>query len=111
MSKLRSLLSKAVTKKVAFMGDEVEIRKLTIAQVEGIQVFTKTASENSEGDIFASLKKILDEGVADFKELSMEEFKEFPLEELQALSTAVTEFSGLRAPATAAEGNVLPKTS
>ena len=107
MSNLRNLLSKTITKKVKFMGDEVEVCKLTIAQVERIQAFTKDASENSESDIFASLKKILDEGVTGFSELTMEEFKQFPLEELQALSSHVTEFSGLKAPSV--EGNESPK--
>lgn len=95
---LRNLLGKSITKDVTFMGEPLSIRKLTVRQVEEIQAFTKEMESNSEAEVFANLKKIIDEGAPAFVELSLDEFKGFPLEELQGLSKAITEFSGLRAP-------------
>jgi len=90
----RDLYNKKVVKKFDFMGVPVNLTKLTISEVESLQELNKRAEEESfnEMDImFAIIKK----GCPDFAELEDEEIKNFPMDELIKLSSAVSKHSGL----------------
>jgi hypothetical protein len=92
MSVIKTLAHKPVTKKVKFMGADVDIHKLSIAQVLEVQSLAKEATEE---DTFSVMNKVLCLGIPDFNELTVDEFQSFPLEDLTKLSEEVMKFAGL----------------
>jgi hypothetical protein len=85
-----------VTKKVKFMGQDIEISKLTITQVMKIQAQAKVLEENaSETENLKLLSIVVQEGAKELAELSLEELYEFPMDELTTLSNEVMKYSGL----------------
>lgn len=99
---MKHLINKELTEKVPFMGDEVEVRKLTVGKIMELQKVIK-ASEKSKSDK-AQLKLLCDVikvAVVGAEELTEEDFDSFPLSELTELSSHVMRVSGLGA----SEGN------
>jgi hypothetical protein len=95
VAKNRFLAAK-VAKKVKFMDLDIEILKLTVNQVLGIQDLAKEVQEGT--DETANLKLlvyVIKEGAPELKELDYEEFKAFPMDELSLLSNNIMEYSGL----------------
>lgn len=90
---MKHLVGKAATKKIDFMGTKLEVSKLTVSQVMSIQEQTKALGE--DGDQTAILRMVLDFAVEGAKDLSDEEFRGFPIEDLSNLSNEVMKFSGL----------------
>jgi hypothetical protein len=91
---IKSLVGKKMTKKVKFMGEEIEISKLSVAEVMDIQEKAKGLKEDdTEG--FNVLKAVIRSAVADANELSDEDFAAFPMDELSKLSDEIMKFSGL----------------
>jgi hypothetical protein len=83
-----------ITKTIKFMGLDVEIRKLTVAQVSEIQALAKP-KEGVETNNVKILTKIVQEGCAEISDLSEEEINEFAMEELNKLSEDIMKYSGL----------------
>jgi hypothetical protein len=99
---MKHLINKELTEKVPFMGDEVEVRKLTVGKIMELQKVIK-ASEKSKSDK-AQLKLLCDiikVAVIGAEDLTEEDFDSFPLSELTELSSHVMRVSGLGA----SEGN------
>ena len=95
---MKHLVGKAITKSVEFMGDNVEVRKLSVAEVMAIQRLVKAAGKSKDEDGGLNLLKyILRMSVVGAKEISDEEFSTFPLSELNSLSEKVLSFSGIGA--------------
>jgi hypothetical protein len=97
MSDLRELISKGVTRDVTFMGSKVTIKKLTAAQVFEIQALVKENkdSEMNELDGFNLIVEIIKMSVTAAKDMTVEDFKEFPMDELNSLSGEIMKFSGM----------------
>ena len=91
---IKSLVGKKMSKKVKFMGEEIEISKLSVAEVMSIQEKAKAMQEN-EAEGFNVLKAVIKAAVADAEELSDDDFSTFPMEELSKLSDEIMKFSGL----------------
>ena len=91
---IKNLVGKKISKKVKFMGEEIEISKLSVAEVMEIQEKAKALQEN-EAEGFNVLKAVIRAAVADAGDLSDEDFEKFPMEELSSLSDAIMKFSGL----------------
>lgn len=91
---IRALVGKRVQKQFRFMGEDVTIYKLSVAQVMEIQASAKSA-EGKEDEGFEVLKTILRTGVEGGNELTDSDFDGFPLEELSKLSAEVMKFSGI----------------
>ncbi len=91
---MKHLVNKVISKKVKFMGEEVTVRKLSVAQVMEIQEKSKAAQddETSSLDLLQYVIASAVEGAAD---LSKEDFNSFPVDELSRLSNDVLTFSGL----------------
>lgn len=94
---MRKFAGKIQTKEVSFMDDKIVIRKLSTAAVRRIGKVSEEA-EGSEDDSIKILLAILSEGVV----LETEEapidaalLEEFPLDELNNLSTAIMGFAGV----------------
>ena len=97
---MKHLVGKKIRKTVKFAGDELEISKLSVGQVLEIQ----EAAKDIEGDDEKSmdvLKLVIRLSVKGAKDLTDEDFAQFPMDELSKLSNEVMKFSGMGA----AEGN------
>ena len=93
---MKHLVGKTITEKVPFMGDKVEVKKLTVGEILNLQeVITKVGdSEDAKAQI-GLLRDIIKVAVIGADELSDEDFDTFPIEELNKLSNKVMELSGL----------------
>ena len=97
MSGIKGMVGKRMSKKVKFMSEDVEIYKLSVAEVLQIQQQIKDDAAASETDSFNTLHMVIRLGVADAAELSSEDFNAFPMDELSRLSNEVMKFSGVAA--------------
>jgi hypothetical protein len=97
----RGLVGRKMQQKVKFMGEDVVIWKLSVAQVMEIQAQAKDAEKDGNADEvgFDVLQTILRLAVEGADDLSVEEFRAFPLDELNKLSNAIMKFSGVGADA------------
>jgi len=93
---MKHLVGKVITKKVPFMGDEVEIRKLSVAEVLKVQdMVKKTTKSKSEDSQLGLLRDVIRLAVVGANELTDENFNTFPIAELNEVSNTVLEYSGL----------------
>jgi len=100
---MKHLVGKSVTKTATFMGEEVEIRKMTLNEVFEIQdVAKKLSKSKDEKEQLNLLKTVLRKAVVGADQLTDDEFNTFPLGELNNLSDTVLEFSGMN---TSTSGN------
>lgn len=83
------------TKKVKFINEEVEITKLTVAQVMNIQKLSKAVKDDDEMTSIMLLIEVLKSGVPEFKDFEDEVFHNLPMDELSKLSAEIMKFSGL----------------
>jgi hypothetical protein len=81
------------------MDTEIEIYKLTIAEVVEIQELAKTVTESSNG--LELLKKVIRLGAEGAADLTDEDFDTMPIDDLSKLSNEIMKYSGLNAPAEA----------
>jgi len=88
------LIGKKMTKVTKFMGEEVKISKLSVAQIMGVQEAAKTA-ENDEAKGFDILKTIIKASAEGADALTDEDFENFPMDELSKLSNEIMQFSGI----------------
>lgn len=93
---MKHLVGKQLTEKVPFMGDEVEVRKLTVGQVFDLQkAIDKASKSKSEDAQLKLLQEVIRIAVVDAESISDEDFKTFPLQELTKLSENIMSLSGL----------------
>lgn len=91
---IKDLIGKKMTKEVAFMGQKVNINKLSVENVEAIQEQAKEIeADPSKG--FDVLKTVIRASVEGGAELTDEDFKGFPMDELSTLSNSIMAFSGI----------------
>lgn len=83
-------------KKVKFVGLDIEISKLSTADVLEIQELTETVKENKDekGNIELMLT-VIRKGVQEMKDMTSEELLALPMEDLSQLSAEIMQFSGL----------------
>jgi hypothetical protein len=91
---IKELAHKRMTKKVSFMGDKVEISKLSVAQVQEIQDHAKGGVEDEQAG-FALLKTVISMSVEGGADLTDADFNSFPMDELSSLSQEIMSFSGM----------------
>lgn len=93
---MKHLVNKPVTKKVPFLGDEVEVRKLSVKEVFAVQELVKKQSKSKAEDAqIALLRDVLRIAVVDAEKMTDEEFDSFPLGDLSTLVEEVMAYSGL----------------
>ena len=93
-SNIRNLIGRKMTKLVKFMGEDVKIFKLTVAEVLTIQEAAK-GSEEDDNKGFDVLKTVIRSAVEGASELTDEDFKGFPMDELSKVSNEIMKFSGI----------------
>ena len=95
-SKMKALTGLTITKTVKFMGEDLLIRKLMVAEVLEIQNKARDSENNNEDtEGLGVLRKIIRAGCSDAAELTDEDFLQFPLDELTILSNEIMAFSGV----------------
>lgn len=78
------------------MSDEVEIRKMSVKEVMGVQELVKKANKSKSDDSqLGLLRDLIRLAVVGAEEISDEDFNSFPIGELSDLSNEVLAFSGL----------------
>ena len=93
---MKHLVGKKIVEKVSFMNDEVEVKKLTVSEVLHIQELIKKAQNKKvEYDDMALIKDVVRMAVTGADEITDEEFNEFPVGELTALSSSILRIAGL----------------
>lgn len=90
----KDLINKRVEKKVKFMGEDTVITKLTVEEVLTIQDMAKSA-EGKDDQQLSVLQLVISSSVSDAKDISEEDFRKFPMDELSKLSNEILKFSGL----------------
>jgi hypothetical protein len=97
MNSLKALVGQRMTKKVKFMGQDVEIAKLSAKQVLEIQAKAQELEKKAdEAEGFELLMSIVRASVADAAELTDADFLDFPTDELSNLSSSIMTFSGMK---------------
>ena len=92
---MKEFVGKTLTKKVAFMGGEVEVKVLTVGDARLIEAKSKelTSKKNKKDeDQLDLLRFVVRMTVVGAEELTDEELDGFPVSELTALSEAVMSF-------------------
>lgn len=93
---MKHLVGKVIKKKVPFMGDEVEIRKLSVAEVMEVQKMVNKATKAKGDDAqLGLLRDVIRLATIGAEEITDKDFNTFPIAELNDLSTAILGFSGL----------------
>jgi len=105
---MKHLLGKAKSTKVPFLGSEVEVNKLTVAQVKQFQAELNAVKDVVDEDSGLKIQRtIVRMGVVGAADLTDEELDSFPLVELTALTQKILELAGVAGAST--EGNASPK--
>jgi len=94
MDGIKGLIGRKMTKTVKFMAEDIKISKLSVSEVIEIQERAK-AIEKDEAEGFNVLKTVIRASVEGAKDLSDEDFSNFPLDELSKLSNEIMKFSGI----------------
>jgi len=91
----KSLVGKKLTKSITFMGQKVDIKKLSVAEVMEIQAKAKDA-EKDEKENFNILKLVIRSAVEGTEDVEDSDFDKFPLDELTNLANEIMKYSGIR---------------
>ena len=95
MKNIKSFLNRRITTKTKFMGEEVDISKLTTNQVMEIQA----AAEANKAEKMAGLKMMISVIRAGCPALvadcTDEDFYQLPLDEVSKLSSEIMSYSGM----------------
>lgn len=99
-SVMKDLVGKRITKTTKFMGTEVTITKLSVAEVKEIQEASKPAEEGHDDEAtgIEVLRKVIQLSCPESRDLSQEDFETFPIDELSKLSEEIMKFSGMGNP-------------
>jgi len=93
---MKHLVGKVITKKVPFMGDEVEIKKLSVNEVFKVQQLVKKSTKSKdEQDQIALLRDVMRLAVMGANDLSDDDFNTFPIADLSEITESVLSFSGI----------------
>jgi hypothetical protein len=93
---IKSLVGRKMSKDVKFMGENVKISKLSVAEVTLIQEQAK-AAEDSKDDASGMelLKLVIRSAVEGGEDLTDDDFGGFPMDELSRVSQDIMKFSGI----------------
>ena len=94
MAGIKGLVGRKMTKSVKFMGEDVTISKLSVAEVMEVQTKAK-AIDGDDAESFNVLKTVIRSSVEGAKDLADEDFDGFALDELSKLSQEIMKFSGI----------------
>jgi hypothetical protein len=93
---IKNLVGKRINKKFKFMGEDININKLSVQEVMDIQSAAKDIREDSDEGL-SILRKVIRSAVEGGDLLTDEDFQTFPMDELSKLSSEIMKFSGIGA--------------
>ncbi len=91
---IKALVGKKMTKNVKFIGEDIKITKLSVAEVMEIQDRAKAINDDPDSG-FDLLKRIIKMSAEGADDLQEEDFQNFPMDELSKLSNEIMKFSGI----------------
>jgi hypothetical protein len=91
---IMGMIGKRITKTVQFMNEKVEIRKLSVAEVLEIQELAKEVEKEDNSGI-TMLKTVISRAMPEAADMTEEDFRGFPMDELSKLSGEIMKFSGI----------------
>lgn len=94
MTGIKGLVGRKMTKTTKFIGEDIKINKLNVAEVMAIQESAKSISEDSDAGL-SLLRKVIRLSAEGADELTDDDFKTFPMDELSKLSNEIMKFSGI----------------
>jgi len=93
---MKHLVNKLVTEKVPFMGDTVEVKKLSVNEVLEMQKLVKASSKTKDDSAQINLLiEVIKLAVIGANEITHEQFKTFPIAELTGLSNQIMRLAGI----------------
>lgn len=96
MASIAALAGKRMSKEVTFLNEKVTIFKLSSGQVEDIRAESKRLTEKPEDtDALGLMRTVIAFGVEGGADISEDDFKNWPIDDVAKLSEAVMEYSGL----------------
>jgi hypothetical protein len=99
-SAIKGLVGRKMSKNVKFMGEDIKISKLSIAQIKQIQELAKAQNEKGEvvsedDEAFALVRFVIRSAVEGADQLTDADFLEFSMGDTTTLSNQILEFSGM----------------
>jgi len=91
---IMALLGRKMHKTVKFLGADVKIYKLTVAEVKEIQDKAKSLESDEEAGLDI-LRTVIRRAVEGGAELQDADFEAWPMDELSKLSNEIMKFSGI----------------
>ncbi len=92
---LKRLVGRKMSKQVKFMGEDVKIHKMSVAEVMDVQARVREMESGGEDKGLEVLRTVIRASVEGAKDLSDEDFSAFPLDELTKLSSEIMKHSGI----------------
>lgn len=93
---MKHLVGKTITESIPFMGESVDVKKLTVSEVMELQTYVKAANKSKkEEDQITLLKRVITTAVIGASDITDEEFNKFPIDELNKLSEQIMRLAGL----------------
>lgn len=86
-----------ITKKVPFMGQEVEIKQLTVKGIKDLQESLDNTKDATDLGGLKTLSIIFTSTVVGAEDMTEEDFEKFPVSALTELSNEILIFNGLGA--------------
>jgi hypothetical protein len=83
------------TRKIKFLGRNIEIKKLTLSECQEIQRKSMDTDENNQDQGFELIKMTIALGVPAAAEFSDDDFAEFPMDDLTKLAEEVMKLAGM----------------
>jgi hypothetical protein len=101
---IKALVGRKRTKSIKFLDVDINITKLTVAEVKQIQEAAKPLETDEENDDAGLniLRTVIRAAVEGGEELVDSDFEAWPIDDLRELSKTIMEFSGI---AQSTEGN------
>ena len=89
-----ALVGKRASKRVKFLGEDITIRKLTVAEVRAVQELAKELEGKEDDNGIQMLELVIKSSVVGGDQLTTENFEEWPIDELATLSNDIMKYSG-----------------
>jgi hypothetical protein len=97
MSGLKSFVGRKSLKKVPFMGEHVEVKRLSVAEVFELQEMIKNIDEGDEKAYFKVMQHVIRQAVEGGDEMTDEDFGSLPMEDLSNLAESAMTVSQVQA--------------
>jgi len=95
ITNLRELINVRTTKTVPFLGQKIEINKLTLAECTEIQKLASEITPETPEKGFELLRHVITVGVPAASDFNEDDFNNFPMDDLNKLSDEVLKYAGM----------------